>query len=202
MAASCIQPSIRQECAKGEWKNIAEDVTLVAGSVKRPQQWGCSVAPNKQKQQKQIRWSVLSCLSAQRSSRYPVLNTDCLRRVFFIQAAQGRWMNRKAPTPPQSLTSIPSGWRVTSEHKNIQRCYLGSAPNQPSAPPPPQAYRVCHSKEFQLCSSSAEEKSLEFIPSGRSRSSPQNVQEDWVLSDFNQANSMHCGKDGATMVRG
>lgn len=55
MVVSCIQSSISQKCAKGECKKTNEDMTLLTGSVKRPQEWGWSVAPNKQKQQKQIR---------------------------------------------------------------------------------------------------------------------------------------------------
>lgn len=75
MAATCFQSSISQKCAKDEWHRTNKDMTLPTGSAKRPQEWGWSAAPNKQKQQKQIRWSILSCLSAQQRSWCPALNT-------------------------------------------------------------------------------------------------------------------------------
>lgn len=190
------------------------------------------MAPNKQKQQKQIRWSILSCLSAQRRSRYPVHNTAhhiwAGRRLWdqFVLCGHGRawlWAGLQVHSCTTNTTQLIvfvhagswhahgadsvqlgsltlSPWKTSRElepkqglkqpppppHQKNPKVLLRLRPwtslsqAKCPSPPSPQAFRVCHTKEFQLCSSSSEEKSSEFIPSGRGRSSPHNVQDDKI----------------------
>lgn len=109
-----------------------------------------------------------------------------------LACTRGRLCTARLPNAESLKNKQGAGTKARAQapppHQRNPKVLLRLRPwtslSQAKCPSPPQAFRVCHSKEFQLCSSSGEEKSSEFIPSGRGRSSPHNVQDDktecWV----------------------